>query len=550
VTAPRHQILRQILEVTVPDHEAAWRLQSELGRIHAERIGALLDRCCTELGAPDRVQRIESLVVDLGRIDPDDLEHDLLEKLGPLLREALAARIREADEQTALRGEDPEVISRLELVAFFATTGNLPWWADTTRPRLLDEALGLLLQRAARPLAALVRALERERGALRRIVRSSGDARLWSLFDALVASSRLSLPERPAELGALLGAHRAITGATPSGFKAQVWTGALQTACLSEIPSDGPVGFWRDALARIALEAGVTFRALVSGLPAALGQSPSTWPGALGAVEQSRAVLVTEEPRAARRALVSGLPAALGQSPSTWPGALGAVEQSRAELVTEEPRAAREDRPVDPAEAGGIDVKRAGPAERRRALPRIPEEEPRIELAYADSDDAYVENAGIVVLWPFLGHLFERLGLLADTKLRDRRALHRAAGLLQHLATGGLEPAEHQLPLIRVLCGMETTEVFDFGPPITEAEAEECTNLLRSAIASAPILNEMSIEGFRGSFLIRKGAIGARDDTWLLRVERATHDVVLDRCPWGMSWVKLPWMEAPLCVEW
>jgi hypothetical protein len=161
-----------------------------------------------------------------------------------------------------------------------------------------------------------------------------------------------------------------------------------------------------------------------------------------------------------------------------------------------------------------------------------------------------VENAGIVVLWPFLGHLFERLGLLADTKLRDRRALHRAAGLLQHLATGGLEPAEHQLPLIRVLCGMETTEVFDFGPPITEAEAEECTNLLRSAIASAPILNEMSIEGFRGSFLIRKGAIGARDDTWLLRVERATHDVVLDRFPWGMSWVKLPWMEAPLCVEW
>ena len=57
-------------------------------------------------------------------------------------------------------------------------------------------------------------------------------------------------------------------------------------------------------------------------------------------------------------------------------------------------------------------------------------------------------------------------------------------------------------------------------------------------------------DGLRGSFLIRKGVLGARDGAWLLRVERASYDVVLDRVPWGMSWVTRPWMEAPLCVDW
>src|SRR5262249_15070238 len=142
------------------------------------------------------------------------------------------------------------------------------------------------------------------------------------------------------------------------------------------------------------------------------------------------------------------------------------------------------------------------------------------------------------------------LELMAEKKFKDGRALHRAVGLLQYIVTEDPSPPEYQVLLPRVLCGMDVKEVFDFGPPVTEVEAEECTDMLAAVIASAPILKEMSVDGFRGSFLIRKGALGTRDGSWLLRVERVTYDVVLDRFPWGLSWVKLPWMEAPLSVEW
>ena len=60
----------------------------------------------------------------------------------------------------------------------------------------------------------------------------------------------------------------------------------------------------------------------------------------------------------------------------------------------------------------------------------------------------------------------------------------------------------------------------------------------------------MSITGFRGSFLLRKGLLESRDGAWLLRVEKESYDVVLERFPWSFSWVKLPWMKAPLRVEW
>ncbi|HEX8114636.1 MAG TPA: contractile injection system tape measure protein, partial [Kofleriaceae bacterium] len=173
-----------------------------------------------------------------------------------------------------------------------------------------------------------------------------------------------------------------------------------------------------------------------------------------------------------------------------------------------------------------------------------------LRLLDASSDEAYVENAGVVLLWPFLRTLFERLELTADRRFEDAAAQGRAAGLLQHLVTGELEPLEHELALAKVLCGLAPAELIELDPPVTDVEADECTQLLTAAIANAPILGDLSIAGFRGSFLIRNGVLGTRDGVWWLRVERAPYDVVLDQLPWSVSWVRLPWMETPLAVEW
>ena len=189
-------------------------------------------------------------------------------------------------------------------------------------------------------------------------------------------------------------------------------------------------------------------------------------------------------------------------------------------------------------------------AELDASRPMEPSEDYQVDLRFSDTDELYIDNAGLVIFWPFLERFFERLGLVTAHRFHDAAAVHRAVGLLQYLATTAPSPPEYLLPLNKVLCGMALDEVWALDTPLTEAEAEECTDLLSAVIAHAPILHNMSLPGFRGTFLLRQGVLSARDGAWLLRVQRETYDVVLDRFPWSVAWVKLPWMDTLLRVEW
>lgn len=173
-----------------------------------------------------------------------------------------------------------------------------------------------------------------------------------------------------------------------------------------------------------------------------------------------------------------------------------------------------------------------------------------IDLRHSESEEAYVDNAGLILLWPFLVNWLTRLELVVDKKFISREARQRAAGLLQHLTTGELEPQEHQLILFKLLCGLEPTELYFFGDPVTEIEAAECNELLHAAIAHAASFGEMTVAELRESFLIRKGVLSARDGVWLLRVERMPQDKLLTKLPWALSWVKLPWLETAVQIEW
>jgi hypothetical protein len=174
----------------------------------------------------------------------------------------------------------------------------------------------------------------------------------------------------------------------------------------------------------------------------------------------------------------------------------------------------------------------------------------RPDLRFSQADEIAVANAGLVILWPFLASFFTHLGLVEERQFKDLPAHQRGVGLLQFLAAKQADPAEYLLPLNKVLCGLEPKHVFDFGPPLRKNEQKECTSLLKAVIAQAPILHNMSPDGFRGNFLLRRGQLSVRDGLWLLRVERQTYDIVLERFPWSWQWVKLPWMETPLQIEW
>ncbi|MFN7308588.1 MAG: contractile injection system tape measure protein, partial [Acetobacteraceae bacterium] len=127
---------------------------------------------------------------------------------------------------------------------------------------------------------------------------------------------------------------------------------------------------------------------------------------------------------------------------------------------------------------------------------------------------------------------------------------HRAALLLDHVARGTLIAEEAHMPLIKLLVGLPIQAVLDPGAPLDAAERAACRSFLEAMLEHLAPLGRLTLEGLRGSWLLRPGLLERRDGLPLLRIERRGYDVLMDRLPWPRDWVRLPWMAEPLRVEW
>jgi hypothetical protein len=204
-----------------------------------------------------------------------------------------------------------------------------------------------------------------------------------------------------------------------------------------------------------------------------------------------------------------------------WPGA--------AEPSTPLARRFQAESAAAPVRARGLDT--ADPSVRRLDL----------------DEGVFVDCAGLVLLHPFLPILFERLDMASDGVLsRPDDAL----AVLHFLATGARLAPEYALVLPKLLCGLPLEEPVGAPVQLTEAAMAEANALLASVITHWRALGDTSPDALRGTFLTRPGKLSRRGDEDLLQVEESSFDVLLDRLPWGIGMIQLPWMKKILWVEW
>ncbi|HWD28613.1 MAG TPA: contractile injection system tape measure protein [Rhizomicrobium sp.] len=196
---------------------------------------------------------------------------------------------------------------------------------------------------------------------------------------------------------------------------------------------------------------------------------------------------------------------------------------------------------------GAVRQTRGKSNEAERTFRRTKRSETRPHERIDLDEGVFVESAGVVLLHPFLPRLFEGLGIAAGGKLA---APDRALAMLHFLATGERRAPEHALVLGKRLCGLPLEEPCGAPHPVSDAEAEEGNGLLAAVIGHWAALGGASTDALRGSFLVRRGKLGLRGDDEVLQVEEHAFDVLLDQLPWGLSPVRLPWMDKMLWVEW
>lgn len=200
------------------------------------------------------------------------------------------------------------------------------------------------------------------------------------------------------------------------------------------------------------------------------------------------------------------------------------IEKINRKLIPERIKQAKVLRPQDPF---------------AREVPQAPLEEP-----------VFIENAGLVLLWPFIGRCFTMLGYTEKGLFKDMGMANRAVHLLQYMATAEEQVPEYLLVLNKLLCGIPVFEAVERDVVLTAQEKEEADALVRAVIGNWDKMNKLSVPAFRDSFLKRSGRLIENETSWTLRVDQISYDMLLDTLPWTIGMIKLRYMEKVLYVEW
>jgi hypothetical protein len=492
----------------------------------------------------------------------------------------LAHEARAQDQRLARDGvASVRLESCRELVETFAQTGRLPWWAPRAADGLVGASLKTLIEqdrgRTASWLSKLVRGRAEVPAAIQRLTSECDDALLSGL---LVGPDGRQAGR--AELAVLSAVHRHLDGVTPGRFRGALWA-AIVEAGQGRAPHTRHQ--WSAVIASVAMRLGAPLPMVVAAFMRAAESQPldaglladsaqvlfELGVAAPGATHAGRASLPTsarsdnEQRHPASDQTRAATMQARGQ---TDPAPTRRAEPRRRQASAasrNEPASvtSSHDRSGPPGPQDAAHAKDAGAS--GAPIRRQPPDSPRAAAlerstsTLTGDDVAYVDNAGLVLLSPFLTTLFDRLALLTKVEHSGARrtfvgpdARQRAVALLQYLASGDRNCAEYQLTLNKVLCGLAPDDLFELDEPLTSTELGTCDELLVAALEHGSALGAVSPEGFRASFLVREGTLRSEGPAWLLRVERRSYDLLLDRLPWQFEWVTLPWMQAPMRVHW
>ncbi|GGF39479.1 contractile injection system tape measure protein [Echinicola rosea] len=164
------------------------------------------------------------------------------------------------------------------------------------------------------------------------------------------------------------------------------------------------------------------------------------------------------------------------------------------------------------------------------------------------SDGIYAGQAGLVLLHPYIGQLFQTTGLMDQEKRILNKTL--AVHLLHYLATKQENAFEQDMVFEKYCCnvGLETSLEREVSLPQHMKNAVE--ELLQAAVGHWTALKNTSGDTLRIEFLTRKGKLVTQGNHHKLVIERKTQDILLEQLPWNISLVKFPWKKQLLFVEW
>ncbi|SEP23135.1 hypothetical protein SAMN05444671_4665 [Flavobacterium sp. CF108] len=166
----------------------------------------------------------------------------------------------------------------------------------------------------------------------------------------------------------------------------------------------------------------------------------------------------------------------------------------------------------------------------------------------ANSKSCYVQNAGLIILHPFLKEMLKSCGLMDDNNTLLNKEL--TAHILHYAATKRENDYEHLMLFEKFLCGIPLQQSIQKEVKIEDKHKQQVEEMLDSAVYHWSALKNTSTAVLRTEFLQREGKLDWSESNPKLTIERKTQDLLLEKIPWNISIVKIPWIQKLIYTQW
>lgn len=176
-----------------------------------------------------------------------------------------------------------------------------------------------------------------------------------------------------------------------------------------------------------------------------------------------------------------------------------------------------------------------------------PENDP-FEDDKQSSKYCYVQNAGLIILHPFLKELLKSCHLIDDSNTFLDKEL--AAHILHYAATKKENDYEHLMLFEKFLCGIPLQQSIQREIKIEDKHKQQVEEMLDSVVLHWSALKNTSTAVLRSEFLQREGKLDWSESNPKLSIERKTQDLLLEKIPWNITIVKIPWIQKLIYTQW
>ena len=543
----QHVIQRQIIEINTADIESANVMQQRMERLFKSELMPVMDEVLSSFSEPGSLIRLEKLELDLGTFSMNVPDTQFTENLRiQLIRELKKelSRSSDTDQHNSSKANiQSQEESDIELALYFLQRGVLPWWVADAQEFQPQTLLDKLLKKEP---GVFIRSLENLNSiqAIERLV-----MQLTTFNYNLLLSLLFSKTEKKSVM-AIKDWHTLIETDNFSLQKIIQIKARLIYFLLQNFPgerlAERPAELLSEYIYQTALmsSGSDTAKNTVTSLAGKAQGSLSKESEVYHWLEQKILTLFPKK-EVSRPAVINNSVINITDDKSADSKA---VKKHLFDEKYEQKHAKKSNTSFEeraPENEASFDKDTL-----RQLLPKDAAYNDCLNTDQHTGEYYYIDNAGVVLLWPFLSRYFSTLNLLKDNKFVNEQSQEKAVVLLQYMVSGNVEPQEHVLLLSKLLCGWPLHRPLLRCIDLTQQDKQESEQLMLSVINHWKALKNTSMDGLRQSFLQREGRLIEKDYGWDLLIKRTGFDVLLDQLPWGISTIHLSWMKKTVFVEW